>query len=83
MVQYCPEVPIRCHKNAVNGNVSVSLQNSAAAVNELSRIKIKKIHQFGIITQICSILNTSDGHLPEVSNLTLKNPHTSAAVSKL
>lgn len=37
-MQYCPEVPIRCHKNPVNGNVFMSLQKSAAIVNELSEI---------------------------------------------
>lgn len=36
MMHCCPEVPIKCHKNPVNGNVSVSLQKSAAVVHDLS-----------------------------------------------
>lgn len=36
MLQHCPEVPIGCHKNPVKENISVPLQKTAAAVNELS-----------------------------------------------
>lgn len=36
MLQHCPEVPIRCHKNPVKEKISVPLQKTAAAVNELS-----------------------------------------------
>lgn len=36
MMHCCPEVAIKCHKNPVNGNVSVSLQKSAAVVHDLS-----------------------------------------------